>query len=103
MSKPLTFSRGTSIVIEAEFKQYTPFFGLSYVDPDSNTYKITVKDENENIVVNGSVMTRSDQGKYYYIIQTKKEWDPGVYSVEVSSSIGNYSSVSVDESNFILS
>ena len=76
-----TFDKGTTVLIEIEFKKQTPFGALTYFDPVSPT--VDVIDPYGTTVVNGDALTQSDTGKWYYLCQTTEaSWPSGKYTVK---------------------
>ena len=96
----MTFDKGSSVLIEVEFKKQTPFGTSSYFDPTSSS--ITITDPDGTDVVSAAALTSSGVGQYYYICQTLVTWASGGYKVEVTASDGVNSDVTVDPQGFIL-
>jgi hypothetical protein len=76
------FNRGEVVTEEAGLEEYTPFGNYAYADPDS-VPKISVRDKTNTLKVTSQDMSKQEDGKYYYHIQTAADWEDGEYSVEI--------------------
>ena len=94
------FDRGSSVVLEVEFKQYTPFGTTVYFDP--TIPKISVTDEAGTLKVTEATLLKSTVGKYYYVCQTGTDWIEGLYKSKVTATSGAYTDVTIDSVGFKL-
>lgn len=94
------FDKGSAVVLEVEFKQYTPFGATAYFDPTSP--KVSVIDNTGVFKVTDGVLTKSTVGKYYYVCQTGTSWEKGFYQVKVTATSGAYTDVTMDAMGFKL-
>lgn len=76
------YVRGSSIVIEASIKEYTPF-GSAILSNPSDGVTIIVKKDGTTILDNVS-MINSNTGKYYYIWNTSTTYTSGEYIISVT-------------------
>lgn len=102
MAKVKSFDAGSSILIETEFKEATPFVdAYSYFDP-APVPTVTVKDSAGVEKVVAENMTKSEIGKYFYVVQTLEAWTAGYYTVVTKGGNGSYDDVTSTAQAFIL-
>lgn len=96
----MTFDKGSSVLIEVEFKRNLPFGGSEYYDPP--TPLITVQDSNGNDVLGqvNQALTQSTIGKYYYVAQTAVSWASGFYQVKVTAGDGTHTDITTQPRSF---
>jgi hypothetical protein len=87
------YDKGSSILIEVQFKKWTPFASSATLFNPSTTQTITVIDPSGKKVVNAQALTNSTTGLYYYVIQTTTSWVVGEYNVQITSQDTTYSDV----------
>lgn len=95
-----TYDKGTAVLIEVEFQRQTPFGSLAYFDPTSPL--ITVLQPGGAEIVTDAALTKSDTGKYYYVLQTAETWTSGTYGTEVTGVDGSYTARDVNTAAFKL-
>jgi hypothetical protein len=97
------YDRGSTVVIEVEFKRYDPFGEYAYFDPW--VYTITITDPEGTVKINAVNLIQKTTGKYYYRLQTLTDWEIGTYIVKVNSQdveVSFWSDVTIDPESFYL-
>jgi len=77
-------ARGTTVMVEAEVTQHTPFGADAYFDP-ANGLKATVEDRDGTVVVDNQAMTKQTTGKYFYRWQSATTSEVGPYKTKVTA------------------
>jgi hypothetical protein len=91
-----TFNRGTTVLIELEYKKRQPFGTAAYFDP-STTPTVTVQDPHGTTVADAQDATQSATGKWYYLLQTEVAWQPGDYTITADPTDGTYIGMEVTD------
>lgn len=94
------FDRGSSVVIEIEFREYEPFGTSELVDPE--TASVSIFDKSGEVVEADAQLIQKDTGRWYYIIQTGEDWQVGRYFVKVFADYSGHSDVDVMNPAFCL-
>ena len=95
-----SFDRGSTVLVQVEFKRNVPFGDPEYFDP--TTPKITIYDAAGLPKVTDADLQKQAVGKYYYICQTAVNWATGIYSGKSTGSDGSYSDVTTAVDLFVL-
>lgn len=77
-------ARGTTVIVEAEVTQHTPFGSDAYFDP-AGGLNITVSDRDGTVVVDNLAMTKQTTGKYFYRWQSVSTSEVGPYETKVTA------------------
>lgn len=86
------YDRGSTPMIEVEFKQYMAFGSYAYFTPSASD--ITIYQPGETPKFDGVALTPSGTtGKYYYKCQTATTWEIGDYWAKVTASDGTNTDV----------
>lgn len=96
----ITVDRGSTVMIEVEFKRTAPFGTEDYFDPTAP--KITIKDSTGTAKVTEGVLLRQATGKWYYLCQTATNWTVGQYSAVVTATDGTYTDTTTEPRSFYL-
>lgn len=96
----VTFDRGSSLIVEVNFEQNTPFGGKVAFNPTSP--KITITDPSGVVKVTEADLTGVSTGKFYYTCQTATTWEAGYYSIKVTAASGSFSDITINPQGFEL-
>jgi hypothetical protein len=95
----MNYDRGSIPILRATVKKAVKFGEGALFDP--TTVTVTVTDPSGVKKVTTATMTKDTTGKYYYYLQTAKDWESGLYKVDVDITDSGDADVTVDESLYL--